>query len=171
MTSTKQFRLGYLVHDVSRLRRNVLDKILKPVGITRSQWWVLSNLARNSRHEMRQTELAQLLDVGKVALGGLIDRLEAGGYVTRTADPHDRRAKHITMTQQGEQLLHLMTERARSINAMMNGDLSDEEIEATEDILSRMKQRLIAIENDMRSGTAPPGFFGDTMHDPEEPTD
>ncbi len=33
-------RFGFLIHDVSRLRRVVVDRALKPLGITRSQWWV-----------------------------------------------------------------------------------------------------------------------------------
>ena len=35
-------RLGFLMHDVSRLRRGVFDEFMKPVGLTRSQWWILA---------------------------------------------------------------------------------------------------------------------------------
>ncbi len=98
LPAPSQFDLGFLIHDVSRLRRTVFDKALKPLGITRSQWWVLTNLSRNSSHEMMQTELANVLDIGKVALGGLLDRLEASGYIERRADPVDRRTKRIVMT-------------------------------------------------------------------------
>ena len=86
--TSQPFRIGFLVHDVSRLRRTVVDKALKPIGVTRSQWWVLANLSRHDSAEgMMQTELARLMDVGKVTLGGLIDRLEASGYVARRPDP------------------------------------------------------------------------------------
>ena len=95
------FRIGFLIHDVSRLRRTVVDKALRPLGITRSQWWVLANLSRDDGTAMMQTELARVMDVGKVTLGGLIDRLESCGLVKRQADPHDRRAKRIVMTQKG----------------------------------------------------------------------
>ena len=49
----REIRFGFLVHDVSRLRRIVVDRALKPLGITRSQWWVLSFLSR--RDGMTQT--------------------------------------------------------------------------------------------------------------------
>ena len=84
-------RLGFLIHDVSRLRRTVVDKALRPMGVTRSQWWVLANLSRHNGDGMMQTELAKVMDVGKVTLGGLIDRLEATGLLKRVADPSDRR--------------------------------------------------------------------------------
>ena len=52
-------RLGFLMHDVSRLRRSVFNEFMKPLGVTRSQWWVLAHL---SRHDgMNQTDLANVL--------------------------------------------------------------------------------------------------------------
>src|ERR1700740_3344060 len=89
----RPLRLGSLIHDVSRLRRTVVDKALRPLGVTRSQWWVLSSLSRNHGEGMMQTELSKAMDVGKVTLGGLIDRLEAGGYVERRPLPGDRRGR------------------------------------------------------------------------------
>ena len=145
-----QFRLGFLIHDVSRLRRTVIDKSLKPLGITRSQWWVLSNLSRNSSHEMVQTELANVLDIGKVALGGLLDRLEASGYIERKADPTDRRAKRIVMTEKGEEVLEKMQEQARDLNRDTLRDITEQEISLTEDIMHRMKKRLVEMDADLR---------------------
>jgi DNA-binding MarR family transcriptional regulator len=150
--TTSQFRLGFLVHDVSRLRRTVLDKALKPLGITRSQWWVLSNLSRHSSHEMMQTELAKVLDVGKVALGGLLDRLEAAGYIERRADPIDRRAKRIVMTREGEALLEKMREHGQKLNRETMTGVSAAEVAIAEDILHRMKKRLIEMDANLRNG-------------------
>ena len=91
-----ELRLGFLVHDVSRLRRRVVDKALKPLGVTRSQWWVLAFLSRSDG--MSQVALADELDLGKVALGQLIDRLEKTGFVSRGADEEDRRVKRVFLT-------------------------------------------------------------------------
>ena len=122
-----KFRLGFLVHDVSRLRRTVVDKALKPLGVTRSQWWVLANLSRDG-NGMMQTELAHVLDIGKVALGGLLDRLEANGYVARRADPDDRRAKRVELTEPGATLLASIQERAALINGEMMVGIDEAEI-------------------------------------------
>ena len=53
--------------------------------ITRSQWWVLAFISR--KDGLPQSQLADELDVGKVALGALIDRLEIAGFVTRKTAP------------------------------------------------------------------------------------
>src|SRR3981081_1123579 len=83
-----ELRLGFLIHDVSRLRRSAFDRCLKPLNVTRSQWWVLAYLSREDG--MTQSQLAEQLDLGKVAVGGLIDRLEKSGLVRRDADPRDQ---------------------------------------------------------------------------------
>jgi DNA-binding MarR family transcriptional regulator len=99
-----------------------------------------------------QTELAKVLDIGKVALGGLLDRLEANGYVARKADPTDRRAKRIEMTAAGRSLLSLMQERATSLNQDTMRGMTNEEILVAEDILHRMKLRLIEMNNQTKQG-------------------
>ena len=76
------FRIGFLVHDVSRLRKTLFDQEMEHLDITRAQWWVLAQLSREGREDgMLQIELARIVDVGKGAIGGLISRLEAGGFV------------------------------------------------------------------------------------------
>ena len=44
----------------------MFDRALAPLGITRSQWWVLAFISR--KDGLPQTQLANELDVGKVVL-------------------------------------------------------------------------------------------------------
>lgn len=142
----RPFRLGFMIHDVSRLRRTVVDKALKPLGVTRSQWWVLANLSRHNGAGMMQTELAKLLDVGKVTLGGLIDRLEASGYLERQPDPTDRRAKCVVMTPKGTKLLSRIEKIAQVVNAEIMNGISANDIARAETVLHKMKQQLISMD-------------------------
>jgi DNA-binding MarR family transcriptional regulator len=145
--TSQPLRIGFLVHDVSRLRRTVVDKALKPNGVTRSQWWVLANLSRHhSADGMMQTELARVMDVGKVTLGGLVDRLEASGYVGRRPDPSDRRAKRVVLTPDGTRLLAEIQQIAAVVNAKFVAGIPRADIVRTEDVLHRMKQQLIAMD-------------------------
>ena len=153
------FRLGFLVHDVSRLRRTVVDKALRPLGITRSQWWVLSNLSRTGGDGIMQTELARIMDVGKVTLGGLIDRLESAGLVKRQADPEDRRAKRVVMTPKGTKLLVDVQAVVLDVNDRVMAGIPKSDLARTEAVLSRMKQQLISMD-------AVPGG----MHDDDDET-
>jgi MarR family transcriptional regulator, transcriptional regulator for hemolysin len=140
------FRIGFLIHDVSRLRRTVVDKALRPIGVTRSQWWVLANLSRHDGAGMMQTELAKVMDVGKVTLGGLIDRLEGGGLVKREADPQDRRAKRVLMTPKGSKLLGEIQAIAKIVNGQIMNGIAKNDITRAEALLYKMKQQLISMD-------------------------
>jgi DNA-binding MarR family transcriptional regulator len=51
----------------------------------------------------RLTDLARGANMTPQAMGELVDELEGLGYVARTPDPTDRRAKLITLTESGRQ--------------------------------------------------------------------
>jgi DNA-binding MarR family transcriptional regulator len=95
---------------------------------------------------MMQTELAKVMDVGKVTLGGLIDRLETSGLLKRVADPSDRRAKRVVMTPRGTKLLADMQGIAAQVNSMIMNGISRGDIARTETVLYKMKQQLIGMD-------------------------
>jgi MarR family transcriptional regulator, transcriptional regulator for hemolysin len=142
----RPFRIGFLIHDVSRLRRTVINKALKPLGVTGSQWWVLANLSRHNDRGVIQTELAKVMDAGKVTLGSLIDRLEASGYIERQADPTDRRVKHVVMSAEGAKLLAEVQEIANQVDGEIMGGISPADVSRAESVLCKMKERLMAID-------------------------
>jgi DNA-binding MarR family transcriptional regulator len=116
------------------------------MGVTRSQWWVLANLSRHNGQGMMQTELAKVMDVGKVTLGGLIDRLEAGGLVKRQPDPTDRRAKRVVMTPKGTKLLADIQSIATKVNDQILNGNGRNDISRAETVLYKMKQQLISMD-------------------------
>ncbi|QDO96398.1 MarR family transcriptional regulator [Ferrovibrio terrae] len=141
-------RLGYLIHDVSRLRRVNFDRELSPLGITRSQWWVLAFISRNNG--LPQTQLANELDVGKVALGSLIDRLQEGGFVTREADAKDRRVKRVFLTKKAHKLMSDIEPVSSEFNSRILEGVSLEEMKNTSRMLAKMKENLVALSNGNR---------------------
>jgi MarR family transcriptional regulator for hemolysin len=139
-------RSGFLIHDVSRLRRTAYDQRLKPFNITRAQWWVLANLSRRNCDGISQIELARLLDVGKVTLGGLIDRLEESGFVIRVPDKQDRRAKRIMRSPEGKALCDRMEVFAHGVSKEIMSGISDEEHRLFINVLTKMKHNLIKMD-------------------------
>lgn len=134
-------RFGFLIHDVSRMRRIVVDRALKPLGITRSQWWVLAFLSR--RDGMTQTALAADLDLTKVAIGGLIDRMEGSGFVERRTDERDARARRIYLTRAGQRFVTTIREAVDAVEADIMDAVSERELDAAGQVLVKIKARLI----------------------------
>ncbi|WP_114970552.1 MarR family winged helix-turn-helix transcriptional regulator [Rhodoferax ferrireducens] len=135
-----ELRLGFLIHDVSRLRRSAFDRCLKPLSVTRSQWWVLAYLSREDG--MTQSQLAEELDIGKVAVGGLIDRLEKSGLVRRDADAGDRRVNRVFLEPKSKQLIARMRKISHRMNEQILVGLTDEQLEASAVTLDGMKANL-----------------------------
>jgi DNA-binding MarR family transcriptional regulator len=137
-----ELRLGFLIHDVSRLRRSAFDRCLKPLNVTRSQWWVLAYLSREDG--MTQSQLAEELDLGKVAVGGLIDRLEKAGLLRRDADASDRRINRIFLEPKSKQLIARMRKVSHRLNGRILDGLEDTKLEAAATTLDAMKRNLLA---------------------------
>ena len=57
--------------------------------------------ASASESGVRITDMADRAGVTKQAVTLMVDHLEAGGYVVRLADPTDRRAKLVVLTERG----------------------------------------------------------------------
>ena len=143
-------RLGFLMHDVSRLRRTVFDDLVRPMGVTRSQWWVLAHVARHDG--MIQSELANVLELGKAALGGLIDRLEAAELVHRGADEHDRRVKRVFLSPKGAQLVKEMETPSHQLSEHGLEGLDPQARRNLVDLMTRVKNNLQTMRGSTEGG-------------------
>ena len=85
--------IGFLIHDVARLMRNLFDKRMSELGLTRSQWWVLNYLYFNEG--INQSDFSKLLDLEKAPLSRLLDRMEKKGWIVRKNDKVDKRIKTV----------------------------------------------------------------------------
>ena len=119
-----------------------MDQVMRPLGITRSQWSVLTTLSRGGNDGMMQVDLARLLEVGKVTVGGLVDRLETTGHVERRADPTDRRVKRVYITKQGYDVLQCMIEISTKLNDRILQNVSQEDRVVCEEVLYKVKKNL-----------------------------
>jgi len=133
-------KIGFLFHDVARFRTIVFDQLMQPHGLTRAQWWVLAHLGR--KDGQTQTDLAERMDLGAVTLSGLIDRLEASGWVERRPDPKDRRAKRVWLTAKVSDLQKAMSRRINEVNKTAMAGLDDEQIEQLIKMLRIIKMNL-----------------------------
>lgn len=138
-------RFSFLLHDVSRVRRVVADRMLKPMGVTRSQWWLLAHLSR--RDGMTQTALARDLDVSRVAVGELITNLEEAGLLERRADAADARTRRVYLTKQGGTVIWNIREKMEAVERDALQSIEDADLEATIRTLRTIKRRSLALIN------------------------
>ena len=137
--------IGFLLHDVARLMRTDYDRKMRHLGLTRSQWWVLTYLYFNEG--ITQSELSGLLDVERATLGRLLDRLGEKGWVERRADPKDRRLKRVYLTGEVEGLLQTMRAMAAEVRGQAFDDIDQAAQETLIDLLVQIKGNLLAAPN------------------------
>lgn len=134
---------GFLVHDIARLMRMNYDRRVKRLGLTRSQWWVITNLYRNDG--LTQSELAETLDIERASLGRLLDRLEANDWVRREPCEKDRRAKRIRLASEVSPIMREMRAIAAGLRRDAMSGLTADEQEAFVDVLLAIKSNLVAL--------------------------
>lgn len=133
-------RLGFLVSDVSRLMRRDFDRRARTIGLTRSQWSVLSHLSRCEG--TKQAGLAEILEVTPITVARLIDRLEADGWVERRSHPCDRRARTLYLTDKGHQILAGLRELGQQTRERALTGLTDYDRERLVALLARVRCNL-----------------------------
>ena len=99
---------AFLLNDVARLLRTFADQQARQFGMTRAQWAVLVRL--ELAEGLKQSELAELLDLQPITLTRLVDRLCANGLIERRPDPADRRAKRLYLTAAARPLMDRLAE-------------------------------------------------------------
>jgi MarR family transcriptional regulator, transcriptional regulator for hemolysin len=97
------FTLG----EVQRMVRAWADKEAARYGITRAQWAVLAKVERNEG--MKQSELAELMEMQPITLTRLIDKLCDSDWIERRSDASDRRVKRLYLKKAGRTLLGKMS--------------------------------------------------------------
>jgi MarR family transcriptional regulator, transcriptional regulator for hemolysin len=92
-------KLGFLLHDATRLMRRRFDLRAAAHGLSSAQWRLLARLVKEEG--ATQARLSELLEIEPISVSRLIDRMEEGGWVERRADPADRRARNVYATAKG----------------------------------------------------------------------
>lgn len=144
MAKTEDISFGYLLNDVTLLFRKHFDRRAVKFGLTRAQWRATKMLYH--REGLRQTELAEYLEMEPIAVGRVIDRLQAAGFVERRPDPKDRRAWRLYPTEQARAVMADMEDIARGLRRDATQGIALEEMEQCMAVINRIKENLQALD-------------------------
>lgn len=84
---------SFLMNDIARICRQVIDQHMRHLGLTRAQWYLLNYLYLYDG--LSQQELADLIDLGKSNVAKQIYSLEKKGWVTRSPHESDGRSFRV----------------------------------------------------------------------------
>jgi DNA-binding MarR family transcriptional regulator len=129
---TPDKKLALLLWDVSRLLRKHIDARTDELGLTSARWHVLSTVARCEKLNqapLNQAALAEMLDIEPITLSRQIDKLTEAGLIERRADPSDRRAHLLHLTESAWPLVMAFREIATGVLSDALAGLGKREID------------------------------------------
>jgi len=106
----------FTLAEVQRLLRAYADRQAARHGITRAQWAVLAKVERCEG--MKQSELAEQMELQPITLTRLIDKLCDNGWLERRSDDSDRRVKRLYLRKAARPLLDKLVGLRSEITAM-----------------------------------------------------
>jgi DNA-binding MarR family transcriptional regulator len=123
--------LAYQVH---------FDTQMQSLRLTRAQWMVLSYLY--FCNGINQTELAEVMEIGKVGVGRVAQKLERAGWIRREPDPVDGRAVNLFITPVALPIVKNLVDLQILESTHSLRDFSPEEVETLRDYLRRIRHNL-----------------------------
>ena len=85
----------FLMNDISRICRQLVDQHMRQIDLTRAQWYLLNYV--HLYDGLSQQELADLVDLGKSNVAKQIRSLEQKGWVKRGPHEQDGRSFRVYM--------------------------------------------------------------------------
>jgi DNA-binding MarR family transcriptional regulator len=132
--------LSFLMYDVSRRMRYRFDARARALGVTRQQWRVMFWLAQSPG--LTQAELADALEVERITLCRMIDRMAEAGMVERRADPSDRRVWRLHLLPPALGITDRLAEIGAEVEQEALSEISPEAAQSMLDSLERLRNGL-----------------------------
>lgn len=120
---------GHLIRRLHQYSTQIFAARLKEAGIelTPVQFAALDAIGANPGAD--QASIAALIAYDKATIGGVIDRLEAKGHIARAPSTKDKRARVVSLTESGNELLVQVTPVVRILQDEILGQLDSLERE------------------------------------------
>lgn len=132
--------LGYLLKEASSALRMAMEEVLRPLGMTVTQYSCLELLAQ--RPGLSNSQLARGAFVTRQSMNVLLQALERDGYVTRPAQAPVGKVLPTRLTPRGRRSLEKASAAVRSVELRMLAGLPEADQAATFRTLQGMVRSL-----------------------------
>ena len=125
----------YLVHVLTHATRTRLDESMATLGLSSFQYTILSVIAR---HEgLSSSKLSRRFHVTPPAMGEVILLLERKGLILRREDPANRKILRLSLTAAGMATVEQGDVMVHNFEKKVFSGLTDNQIEALRDSLTK----------------------------------
>ncbi|MDF1505475.1 MarR family transcriptional regulator [Roseisolibacter sp. H3M3-2] len=120
---------------------HAVEREFKAFGVTPTQVNVLRILRGSRPNGLCRHEIGDRLVTPVPDVTRLLDRMEEAGWILRERSDEDRRLVRTTITDDGLAMLERLDEPMREMDRRLIGHLSESELRALIDLLTRARHR------------------------------
>ena len=121
-------------------RKRTVD--LEDLGLTSSQGLVLGYLARHQDEAVFPGDVCRHFGLSQPTVTGILQRLEAKGFLVYADDPDDRRRRRLVPTEKALDCHQRVLERFRETEALLSAGMEAEELDRLRTLLDRVLTNL-----------------------------
>lgn len=122
---------GFLLWQTTVVWQRQIKKVLEPYGISHAQFVIMATLLWFSAHghKTTQTLIVEWSKLDPMTVSKSLKKLSQEGYTARKEAPSDSRAKEVTLTEQGRDLVHTLVPLVEAVDqhffARLSGNLKE----------------------------------------------
>lgn len=136
-------RLFFRLYQASNIALRQAAKILDEFHMSAQQLSVLGSLSRPGFEAgMTVSEMVNYLLVSRQSLNGVLNRMEAAGYVRRVVNADDQRSRRVVLSPLGREVFRKMRPKMLAFYRSTLADMSEQEqedgIKSLNSIIGRM---------------------------------
>ena len=143
ITNDEKYRaiMGKLMA-IMRDHKSTIDSYVNETKLHKSQHRLLMVLSRAEKN-ISQRDLAEILNITPAAVAVTLKKMEKMGLVNRMVAEQDNRYNQVVLTDKGKKIVKESRKIFQYVDEKMFAGFSEEELDAFEGYLNRIKENLI----------------------------
>ena len=118
---------GHLIRRLNQISTTIFHQRMQAQGYDLTPVQFAAMLTLRANPDIEQAQIAALIAYDRATIGGVIDRLEQKGYISRIISKRDRRARECRLTRKGKQVIEQVIPVVESLQAEILSGLNAEE--------------------------------------------
>lgn len=136
------FEIALLIKEIYSFVMRKVGSSLMDRGLTHQQIMIIQLLAHNQNKEINISDLCREMALTKGTVSGIVQRLEAAGYVLKTKHADDKRNTYVIFSEKGKTFSREFRETINHGFQAVFKDFTAEELELTRKNLHILKNKL-----------------------------
>ncbi|WP_338449467.1 MarR family transcriptional regulator [Niallia oryzisoli] len=129
--------LSFLLSKCNQTAFALSQERLSEYSLTPEQAVALTYLFK--KDGINQLQLGEMIQKDRTTISGIVNKLEASGYIRKGVNPSDKRSSLIYITEKALAIKEAMLEQAVEVNRFLTKDLTDQERECLITALKKIR--------------------------------